>query len=83
MVDVECGDHDAAVRALGGLPVLTAITRTADGLRLTVAGDDRRAIPGVTRALVAAGIDVYRISPARRTLEERFLELTTPFGAVA
>ena len=42
MVDVECSDHDAAVRALGGLPVLTAITRTADGLRLTVAGDDRR-----------------------------------------
>jgi ABC-2 type transport system ATP-binding protein len=83
MVDVECSDHDAAVRALGGLPVLTAITRTADGLRLTVAGDDRRAIPGVTRALVAAGIDVYRISPARRTLEERFLELTTTLGAVA
>ena len=44
-------------------PGLTAITRTADG----PAADRRRGRPpgdpGVTRALVAAGIDVYRISP--------------------
>ncbi len=83
VVDVECGDPDGAERALGALTVLTATARTEEGLRLTIAGDDRRAIPEVTRALVAAGIDVYRVSPARRTLEERFLELTTTLGAVA
>ncbi len=83
VVDVECGDPQAAERALGALPALAAIARSDGGLRLTITGNDRRAIPVVTRTLVAAGIDVYRISPARRTLEERFLELTTTLGEVA
>ena len=76
---VDCGDPAAAAVALERLPGLTAIDRTASGVRLTVAGDERTATAGVARALVAAGVDVYGLSPVRRTLEERFLELT---GAV-
>ena len=80
-VVVDCDDPAAAAMALERLPALTAIDRTATGLHLTVAGDERTATAGVARALVAAGIDVYAISPVRRTLEERFLELTTAVTA--
>jgi len=83
VVDLECGDREAAKRVLVASPAIATVARTDEGLRLTIARDDREAIPGVTRTLVDAGIDIYRISPARRTLEERFLELTTTRGAVA
>src|SRR6476646_7241480 len=76
-------DLEVAERVLVASPAIATVARTDEGLRLTIARDDREAIPGVTRTLVHAGIDIYRISPARRTLEERFLELTTTRGAVA
>ena len=79
---VACDDPAVAAAAVGRLPALTAIDRTVDGLRLTLAEDDRAVIADVTRALVAADVAVYAIRPVRRTLEERFLELTTP-GATA
>ncbi len=81
-VIVACDDPAVAAAALGRLPALTAIDRTVDGLRLTLADDDRTVIADVTRALVAADVAVYAIRPVRPTLEERFLELTTP-GATA
>jgi hypothetical protein len=34
----------------------------------------------VTRQLVEAGVDVHRVEPARASLEERFLDLTTRLG---
>ena len=76
---VDCSDPAAAAVALERLPGLTAIRPHRVGPPATVAGDERTATAGVARALVAAGVDVYGLSPVRRTLEERFLELA---GAV-
>jgi hypothetical protein len=72
-VVVDCSDPAAAATALERLPEVTATERTASGFRLTVAGDERTATAAVARVLVAANVDVYGISPVRRTLEERFL----------
>jgi ABC-2 type transport system ATP-binding protein len=83
VIEVECDDLETAEHVLTTLSIVTTVVRVDNGLRLTITGDDRRSIPSVTRTLVEAGIDVYRINPARRTLEERFLELTTSLGAVA
>jgi hypothetical protein len=50
---------------------------TTDGaaLRLTLA--DAAAVPDLNRRLVDAGLDVLRLEPARASLEDRFLEITT------
>ena len=78
-VVVDC-DDPAAAAAGARTPARADRDRPhRAGLRLTVAGDERTATAGVARALVMAGVDVYGLSPVRRTLEERFLELT---GAV-
>ncbi|MPV89221.1 ABC transporter ATP-binding protein [Georgenia ruanii] len=42
-------------------------------LRLTAGAE---AVPDLTRALVAAGLDIHEISPVERSLEEVFLEMT-------
>ena len=37
----------------------------------------RERVPEVTRALVDAGVAVFRLQPAERALEDVFFELTT------
>ena len=65
----------AAARLIGALPGVGAVT-SRDGL-LDVAVDPARA-PEINRALVEAGIAVSALYAEQPSLEEVFLELTTP-----
>ena len=74
LIDVD--DPDAARRVLGGESRVTHVEEEgAASLRLTL-GDGL--VPAeVNRALVNAGIAVSRLEPARATLEEKFLAITS------
>jgi len=62
-----------AVRVIGALPGVDAVTRV-DG-RLEVAVDVARA-PAINRALVQAGVEVSELYPDKASFEHVFLELT-------
>jgi len=51
------------------------VRRTPAGLALDLPAD---AAPHLIRELVAAGVDVLEITPAERSLEEVFFEMTSP-----
>jgi ABC-2 type transport system ATP-binding protein len=69
---------DDPVRAGALLAAQPGVERVADdGNELTVSLTDPAVVPELNRALVAAGIAVRRLEPARASLEQRFLEITT------
>ena len=73
---IEVDDEAAARRVLGERTDVQGVTEDDGGalrVRLTAA----TAAADVNRALVVAGIAVSRLEPARVTLEERFLEITS------
>ncbi len=73
---IEVDDETAARRVLGDRTDVQGVTEDDGGalrVRLTAAA----AAADVNRALVVAGIAVSRLEPARVTLEERFLEITS------
>ena len=43
-------------------------------------GSDQAFIAEVNRRLVTAGVDVYRLDPSRKSLEEWFLQVTARIG---
>jgi ABC-2 type transport system ATP-binding protein len=63
------------------------VERTRHGLDVHFRADSNGALPNVTadlnRTLVLAGVDVYRLDPEHATLEQRFLDLTTPLEDAA
>jgi ABC-2 type transport system ATP-binding protein len=69
---------DEPARARDVLAARPGVERVVDdGAELTVVLTDPAAVPDLNRSLVAAGIDVRRLEPARASLEQRFLEITT------
>jgi ABC-2 type transport system ATP-binding protein len=72
---VEVDDVAAARRVLDGAKV----QEEGIGLRITLDGDLTAA--GLNRALVEAGVAVSRLEPARATLEETFLNITSRLEA--
>jgi ABC-2 type transport system ATP-binding protein len=69
-------DETARARAL--LSAHPAVVRVLDdGVSLRVSMHDSAAVSDLNRALVEAGLSVNRLEPARASLEERFLEITT------
>jgi len=60
---------------------------TPAGIRVTLRPDSsitgEEAAAEINRFLVAAGLAIHRIEPARASLEERFLEITSRLGAAA
>jgi ABC-2 type transport system ATP-binding protein len=72
---LEVDDAAAARRALGGLAQVLCVTDDGAGLRVTL-GEGFNAA-AVNRVLVGAGVAVSRLEPARVTLEERFLDITS------
>jgi ABC-2 type transport system ATP-binding protein len=77
---VEIDDVAAARAVLGGEPRITHVEEEgALRLRLTLA--DGLSPADVNRGLVAAGIAVSRLEPARATLEDTFLSITSRLGA--
>jgi ABC-2 type transport system ATP-binding protein len=72
---IEVDDVATARRILGDAP--TEVEGTA--LRVTLGGDMTAA--ALNRALVEAGVAVSRVEPARATLEETFLSITSRLEA--
>jgi ABC-2 type transport system ATP-binding protein len=76
---IEVGDAAAARSVLGADPRVTHVEQEgASTLRLTL-GDGLEPAD-VNRALVNAGVAVSRLEPARATLEETFLSITSRLG---
>jgi ABC-2 type transport system ATP-binding protein len=80
---IGCDDPIAAERVLLDHPAVSESGEIAGGLRLVLSDGDLAAIADINRRLVEAGIGVHRIEPARLTLEERFLEVTSRLGSPA
>jgi ABC-2 type transport system ATP-binding protein len=72
---IEVDDVAAARRVLDG----ATVQEEGIGLRITLDGDLTPA--GLNRALVEAGVAVSRLEPARATLEETFLNITSRLEA--
>jgi len=68
-------------------PAVRSAARTPEGIRVTlrpdlaVTAEDGAA--DINRFLVEAGLRVHRVEPARASLEERFLEITSRLGVAA
>jgi ABC-2 type transport system ATP-binding protein len=72
---VEVDDTAAARRVLGAVPDVRSVTDDGAALRVTL-GDGFNAA-AVNRVLVASGVAVSRLEPARVSLEQRFLNVTS------
>ncbi|HVC86039.1 MAG TPA: ABC transporter ATP-binding protein [Gaiellaceae bacterium] len=72
---VEVDNAEAARRALASDSRVEKIEEEGSGLRLTLG--DGLPIAEVNRTLVQAGVAVSRLEPARATLEETFLAITS------
>jgi ABC-2 type transport system ATP-binding protein len=68
-------DLEAARRVLSAEPRVTKIEVEGKELRITLGGDVSPA--ELNRALVTAGVGVSRLEPARATLEEKFVAITS------
>jgi ABC-2 type transport system ATP-binding protein len=53
-----------------------------EGARLTLSLSSGGAVPEIVRYLVASGVDVCEVTPRRRSLEERFLEIVGTDGGL-
>jgi ABC-2 type transport system ATP-binding protein len=72
---VEVDDLSRARALLAAHPAVERVVD--DGTALSVALADPEAVPALNRSLVGAGVGVRRLEPARASLEQRFLEITT------
>jgi ABC-2 type transport system ATP-binding protein len=77
---IGCNDPQAAERILLDASAVSESGEVAGGLRLVLSDGDDAAVADIVRRLVEGGIAVHRVEPARVTLEERFLEVTSRFG---
>jgi ABC-2 type transport system ATP-binding protein len=77
-VEIGCDDPRLAVALLDGDASVAAAHETAEGVRVTLAGQD--GVAAINARLVGAGIAVFRIEPVRESLEQRFLEITSRLG---
>jgi ABC-2 type transport system ATP-binding protein len=80
-ISIGCSDPVAAERLLLDHPAVTESGEIAGGLRLVLSDSTDVAVADIVRRLVEGGIAVHRVEPARVSLEERFLEVTSRFGA--
>ncbi|HYY04510.1 MAG TPA: ABC transporter ATP-binding protein [Gaiellaceae bacterium] len=72
---IETSDAEAAAALLEAHPAVRSVAANGATLRLTLA--DVNAVADLNRRLVEAGHDVLRLEPARASLEDRFLKITT------
>ncbi len=80
---IACDDRAAAAALLAADPAVARVQPADDGLRVELVDRDDAAVAGINRLLVEASIAVHRLEPARISLEERFLEVTTQLGVPA
>jgi ABC-2 type transport system ATP-binding protein len=72
---------------LAAHPAVRSAAKTEDGIRVTLRPGYRlsveEAAADINRWLLEAGVAVHRLEPARTSLEERFLEITSRLGMAA
>ena len=75
-------DDYRAEHSVRGHPSVASVATTDQGLQVTLLADiEAYATAGeINRLLVEAGVTVYRLEPARASLEERFLDITSRLG---
>jgi ABC-2 type transport system ATP-binding protein len=75
-------DNAAAAACASSHPWVGSVAATAEGLCVTLRPDINAdpAAGELNHMLVKAGVTVYRLEPARATLEQRFLEITSGHG---
>jgi len=79
-VIVGVDDEDRALTILHASDLVADARRSDDGLRVVLAAGPETAA-AVNAALVGAGIAVARLEPVRRSLEQRFLDVTSKLRA--
>jgi ABC-2 type transport system ATP-binding protein len=78
---IECDDTGRALELLAGDPAVRDLRAEHGALRMSLLARDQAG--EINSRLVAAGLVVTRFEPARRSLEDRFLEITTRLEVAA
>ncbi len=78
---IECDDNDRALALLAGDPDVRDLRAEHGALRMSLVTRDHAG--KINALLVGAGLVVARLEPARHSLEERFLEMTTRLEVAA
>ncbi len=84
-ITVGCDEPSAAAALLSGHEAVASVEQADGGLRVVLAPDVSvdSAAADINRRLVEAGIAVHRLEPARVSLEQAFLEITSRLGEAA
>ena len=81
---IGCRDAARAASILAGHLAVASIAPAPRGLVVTLSEaalpDPEGAVAAINHALVTAGIAVFGIEPVRRSLEQRYLEMTSTLG---
>jgi ABC-2 type transport system ATP-binding protein len=78
---IECDDTDRALALLAADPTVRQLRAEHGVLRMNLLAHDQAG--EINSRLVGAGMVVTRLEPARRSLEDRFLEMTTRLEVAA
>ena len=78
---IECDDTERALTLLASDPAIRRLRNEHGTLRMSLTA--REHAGELNSRLVGAGLVVTRLEPARRSLEERFLEMTTRLEVAA
>ena len=79
-IDIVCHSPAEAARLLAAVPGVTRASDHDGGLRVTLSPEapvDREIVTALLRRLLDHGVAVERVAPVARSLEDRFLTMTT------
>ena len=82
---IHASDVERTLSILGTHVAVASASGDGDAVRARLHSDvEATAVAAdINRRLVEAGLSIYRLEPARASLEQRFLEITTRLGAAA
>jgi ABC-2 type transport system ATP-binding protein len=79
-IDIVAAPSLRAAGVVAGVPAVASAVEHDGGIRATLAHDapgNFEIVTELLRRLLAAGVSVERVTPVARTLEDRFLSMTT------
>ena len=77
-LEIGCDRPELALDLLDSHDGVAAAQRIDDGIRVTLSSNDGAA--SINARLVQGGVAVFRLTPVRESLEQRFLEITSQIG---
>jgi ABC-2 type transport system ATP-binding protein len=77
-LEIGCGQTHLALDVLDGHSAVINARETLDGLRVILT--EIEATSSINATLVESGVPVFRLEPVRRSLEQRFLQITSRAG---